>query len=176
MAFAAVIIFPEYNYFEGRPIDVVAEHRRRLNEQIHERFRIRDANDPLAMSLTEFRRLFRMPQDLVVRLTNLIRPHVRQRRNLHRISLLRKVRRSLIKSPEFPSLCIVTPVPFKTISCPAGAHNLVLFGNGGLPTDTGSSHRHSNEPGFCKQSHTGSRHGSKFSSNINTLHKISPYA
>ncbi|KAK3916591.1 Putative nuclease [Frankliniella fusca] len=81
----------EFDYFEGRPQDARLEHRRRVNAQIHERFRIRDRNNPLSMSITEFVRLYRMPQDSFVQLCNIIRPHMPQHTSPHQTPLIRKV-------------------------------------------------------------------------------------
>ncbi|XP_034232437.1 putative nuclease HARBI1 [Thrips palmi] len=82
----------EFDYFGDRPHNVALEHRRRLNLQIHERFRIRDNNDPLqTLSVTEFVRLYRIPQHAVVELANVLRPYFPQRRSPHQIPLIRKI-------------------------------------------------------------------------------------
>lgn len=101
-----VCIFADYDFFEGRPHDVELEHRRRINMQMHERFRIRDLNDPLAMSVPEFRRLFRMTQDAAVRLRDVLLPHVQRRTNPLRTSLLRKVCRCAQYVNSFFQLCV----------------------------------------------------------------------
>lgn len=88
---SGLICFLEFNYFDGRPHDVHAEHRRRINIQIHDRFRIRDTYDPLNMSITEFTKIYRMPQDAVVTLLNVLRPYVPQRRSPNQTPLLTKV-------------------------------------------------------------------------------------
>ncbi|KAK3926352.1 Putative nuclease [Frankliniella fusca] len=80
----------DYDYFEDRPQDAV-EHRRRLNLQIHERFYIRDYNNPLDLSVTEFVRLYRMPQRDVTDLCNTSRPYVAQRTSPQQTSLMRKL-------------------------------------------------------------------------------------
>ncbi|XP_034254510.1 uncharacterized protein LOC117653165 [Thrips palmi] len=80
-----------FNYFGDRDHNIVAEHRRRVNHQVHERFRIRDNNDPLNMSVPMFEQLYRMPQHAVVDLCNILRPFVPQRSSPQQIPLFRKV-------------------------------------------------------------------------------------
>lgn len=95
------VLVSDYDYFEGRPRDPIAEHRRRLNLQIHERYRIRDNNNPLDLSLTEFVKLYRMPQDAVVNLANILRPYLPQNRSPQQIPVLRKVSLLLFYSWSF---------------------------------------------------------------------------
>lgn len=84
-------LFPEFDYFEGRNHGAYEEHRRRINIQIHDRFRIRDLRDPLGMSIPAFMKTYRMPQDAVVRLLNEIQPIVPPRRSPNQTPLLTKV-------------------------------------------------------------------------------------
>lgn len=86
-----VLRFTEYNYFDDRPHDPHAEHRRRVNMQIHERFLLRDRHNALDLSIPEFVRIYRMPQDAVVDLCNIIRPYVPQRRSPQQVPLMTKV-------------------------------------------------------------------------------------
>ncbi|KAE8738516.1 hypothetical protein FOCC_FOCC016007 [Frankliniella occidentalis] len=81
----------DFNYFEDRPHDAATEHRLRVNHQIHERFRIRDNNNPLDMSITEFVKLYRIPQHDAVDLCNILRHYVPQRSSPHQTPLFRKL-------------------------------------------------------------------------------------
>ncbi|KAK3909719.1 Putative nuclease [Frankliniella fusca] len=81
----------DFNYFEERDINVVEEHRRRVNHQIHERFRIRDGNDPLNMSIPMFEQLYRMPQHAVAELCDILRPFLPQHTSPQQLPLMRKV-------------------------------------------------------------------------------------
>lgn len=85
------LFVPDFDYFEDRPHDVVQENRRRVNMQIHERFRTRDNNNPLNLSIPEFVKLYRMPQDEVVNLCNILRRYVPEHTSPQQTPLLRKV-------------------------------------------------------------------------------------
>ncbi|KAK3920899.1 Putative nuclease, partial [Frankliniella fusca] len=80
-----------FDYFEDRVHDVAHEHRHRVNHQVHERFRIRDNNNPLNLSVPEFVKLYRIPPHEAVDLCNILRPFVPQHRSLQQIPFMRKL-------------------------------------------------------------------------------------
>ncbi|KAK3924084.1 Putative nuclease [Frankliniella fusca] len=80
----------DFDYFNGRARDVVAEHNRRVRYKVHPRFRLRDAHDPLDISIEAFIELFRMPQDIFLQLLEFIRPYVLPRRSPLAIPLYTK--------------------------------------------------------------------------------------
>ncbi|XP_026289152.1 putative nuclease HARBI1 [Frankliniella occidentalis] len=71
----------DYDYFNGRPRDVIAEHARRVRYQVFIRFRLRDAHNPLDMSIEGFVELYRMPQDIFLDLLEVITPFVPHRQS-----------------------------------------------------------------------------------------------
>jgi len=70
---------------------VVQEHRRRVNMLLHERFRIRDENNPLDLPIPEFVRLYRMPPNEVVNLCNILRQYFPRHPNTQQTPMFRKV-------------------------------------------------------------------------------------
>ncbi|XP_034239382.1 uncharacterized protein LOC117644222 [Thrips palmi] len=82
----------KFDYFDGRVVNIYAEHRRRVLMQINDRFRLRAIHDPLNnMSIPEFIRNYRMPQDDVVHLLNIIHPYVQRRTSPNQIPLITKL-------------------------------------------------------------------------------------
>lgn len=69
-----------------------AERRRQINLLILRRRRIRDAYDPFDVTLETFMGSYRLSQDLVRSLLDLIRPHVRETTSPLAVSLEIKVR------------------------------------------------------------------------------------
>ena len=66
-----------YDYFEGRERDIGVEHLRRVANQIALRKQLRHRTDPFEISISEFIRLYRMPQDYCMDLVEIIRPYLR---------------------------------------------------------------------------------------------------
>lgn len=85
---------PEYIYFNpngGGPENVINVHQQRLDYQINLRFLFREMLDSLGISVTEFFRLYRMPQHDIVNLVNILRPYMPTYNRPRQIPLLHKV-------------------------------------------------------------------------------------
>jgi len=86
-----VFPIPAYDYFQGRPQNVIEEHHRRIRQQMNLRHHLRDRTDPFAISITEFIRLYRMPQHLLMEIVGLVRPYIRETHGTNCVPLEIKV-------------------------------------------------------------------------------------
>jgi len=67
----------------------------RVLNQVNLRHRLRDTVDPFDVSIDEFMALYRLPQHLVFKPTDLLRPYVPRRTSSHTVPLRQRVSRNL---------------------------------------------------------------------------------
>ncbi|KAK3930989.1 DNA-dependent protein kinase catalytic subunit [Frankliniella fusca] len=67
-----------YDYFADRVRNPILEHRRRARNIEIWRYRLRDRQDPLDITVEAFVELYRMPQDVFLLLLNCLQPYARR--------------------------------------------------------------------------------------------------
>ncbi|KAK3910127.1 Putative nuclease [Frankliniella fusca] len=61
-------------YFRDREQDPIVEHQRRFVNGLNLQFRLRDLSDPLDMTIKPFTAIYRIPQDVFLKLVQILEP------------------------------------------------------------------------------------------------------